>query len=195
MFFSWKNVLWKFSLKGPIAFGMILFHFQKFLLPWPKGKSPPISLSSSLDHDMLQIQQVEPLHIIISIYFLSKTISASYLDPWRFTKELLFLLWFLPPNLFPILVLWTLNQDPWRSTGLQFKFFKLYLLQVWTSFAKFDEIHLNSPPKNLRKFRQPLGALRGHLTKSQLQKKISACQIISSNTCWTLLLSCSVKFS
>ena len=45
------------------------------------------------------------------------------------------------------------------------------MLQVWTRFAKFDEIHLNSSPKNLRKFGQPLGALRGHLTKSQLQKK------------------------
>ena len=43
------------------------------------------------------------------------------------------------------------------------------LLQVWAIFAKFGEIHLFSPPKNLRKFRQPLDALRGHLTKSQLQ--------------------------
>ena len=101
MFFSWKKCPLKISLKGPIAFGMIFFHFQKFLLPWPKGKFPPISLSSSLDHDMLQIQQVEPLHIIISIYFLSKTISAFYLDPWRFTKELPFLLWVLLPNQFP----------------------------------------------------------------------------------------------
>ena len=132
---------------------------------------------------------------LFSHLFLIKTISTLCLDHWRFTKELLFLLWFLPPNLFPFLVLWTLNQDPWRSTGLQFKYFKLSLLQFWTLFAKFDEIHLNSSPKNLRKIRQPLGALRGHLTKSQLQKKNSACQIISSNTCWTLLLSCSFKFS
>ena len=117
-----------------------------------------------------------------------KTISALYSSSWRFKKELPFLLWFLPPNQFPYLVLWALNQDPWRSIGLQFKFFKLFLLQVWTRFAKFDEIHLNSSPKNLRKIRQPLGALRGHLTKSQLQEKISSYQIISSNTCWTLFL-------
>ena len=45
------------------------------------------------------------------------------------------------------------------------------MLQVWTIFAKFDEIQLFSPPKNLSKFRQPLDALRGHLTKSQVQKK------------------------
>ena len=32
-----------------------------------------------------------------------------------------------------------------------------------------------SSPKNLRKFRQPLDASRGHLTKSQLQKKNSSC--------------------
>ena len=189
MLFTWKkNVFWKFLWKCPMAFGMILFHFQKSLLPWPKCKSHLISLSSSLDHDVLQIQQVEPLHIIISIYFLSKTISAFYSSSWRFTKELPFLFWFLPLNQFPFLVLWTLNQDPWRSTGLQFKIFKLLLLQVWTRFAKFDEIHSNLSPKNLRKIRQPLGALRGHLTKSQLQEKFSACQVISSNTCWTLFL-------
>ena len=92
-----KNVFWN----CPMAFGMILFHFQKSLLPWPKCKSTLISLSSSLDHDVLQIQLVEPLHIFISIYFLSKTISAFYLDPWRFSKELPFLLWILPPNQFP----------------------------------------------------------------------------------------------
>ena len=117
---------------------------------------------------------------------LIKTISAFYSSPWRFTKELPFLSWFLPPNLFPFLVLWTLNQDPWRSTGLQFKIFKLYLLQVWTRFVKFGEIHSNLSPKILSKIRQPLGALSGHLTKSQPQEKFSACQIILSNTCRAL---------
>ena len=150
------------------------FPFQNLLLPWPKWKSPPKSHSPSLCQIKLQIQQVELPHDFSSIYFLSKIFSASYFGSWRFTKELPFLLWVLPPNQFPWLVLRALNQDPWRSTGLQFKYFKLYLLQVWTIFAKFDEIHLNSPPKNLRKFRQPLGALRGHLTKSQLQEKFAS---------------------
>ena len=138
------------------------------------------------------------LNLPIWLFFhlnLIKTISVSYSSHWCFTKELHFLLRFLSPNQLPSLVLWTLNQDPWRSTGLQFKFFKLYLLQVWTSFAKFDEIHSNPSPKFLRKIRQPLGALRGHLTKSQLQEKFSSCQIISSNTFRALSMSCSVKFS
>ena len=63
------------------------------------------------------------------------------------------------------------------------------LLQVWAIFAKFGEIHLFSPPKNLRKFRQPLDASRGHLTKPKLQKYLPRAQIISSNTWRALLLS------
>ena len=63
------------------------------------------------------------------------------------------------------------------------------LLQVWAIFANFGEIHLFSSPKNLRKFRQPLDASRGHLTKSQLQKNFPRAQIISSNTWRALLLS------
>ena len=51
--------------KGPIAFGKILCHFQKFHLPWPKGKSPPLKLPTPLDHDLHRIQQVEPPHMII----------------------------------------------------------------------------------------------------------------------------------
>ena len=51
------------------------------------------------------------------------------------------------------------------------------------NLMKFIQILLQ---KILRKIRQPLGALRGHLTKSQPQENFSSCQIISSNTCWTL---------
>ena len=100
MLFTWE-ISFENLLNSPMAFGVIFSPFQNPLLPWPKCKSPPISLSSSLDHDLLQNQQVGPLHIFISIYFLSKTISAFYPDPWRFTKELLFLLWVLPPNQLP----------------------------------------------------------------------------------------------
>ena len=57
---------------------------------------------------------------------------------------------FLSPSKLPQLVLGTLNQDPSRSTGPQFKFFKFCLLQVWTRFAIFGEIHSFSFPKNLR---------------------------------------------
>ena len=184
------------SFEKPYSFWNDLFPLSTNLSCHDLCANPlPQTLSPSLDHDTHQIQQVEPLHIIISIYLSSKTIYAFYLDPWRFSKELPFLLWVLSPNQFPFLVLWTLNQDPWRSTGLQFKIFKLYLLQVWTRFAKFDEIHSNLSPKILRKIRQPLGALRGHLTMSQLQENFSSHQIISSNTFRALSMSCSVKFS
>ena len=72
--------------------------------------------------------------------------------------------------------------------------FKLHLLQVWTRFVKFGEIHSNLSPKILSKIRQPLGALSGHLTKSQPQEIFSHCQIILSNTCSALSKSGSVKF-
>ena len=137
------------------------------------------------------------LDLSIKLFFhlnLIKTISVSYSSPWRFTKELPFLFWFLPPNHFPFLVLWTLNQDPWRSTGLQFKIFKLHLLQVWTRFVKFGEIHSKPSPKIPSKIRQPLGALSGHLTKLQLQKNLSHSQNLLSNTCSALSLSKFRKF-
>ena len=139
--FSFGKFLLKNLLNSPMAFGVIFSPFQNLLLPWHEWKSPPKSHSPSLCQVILQIQQVEPPHNFSPIYFLSKIISTFYSSSWRFTKELPFLLWVLPPKLFPWLVLRALNQDPWRSTGLQFKFFKLYLLQVWTRFAKFDEIH------------------------------------------------------
>ena len=148
-------------------FGVIFSPFQKSLMPWHEWKSPPKSHLPSLCQDILQIQQVEPPHDFSSIYFLSKIFSSFYFSSWRFTKELPFLFWFFPSKHFPLLVLWTLNQDPWRSTGLQFKIFKLHLLQVWTRFVKFGEIHSNPSPKIPSKIRQPLGALSGHLTKSQ----------------------------
>ena len=101
MLFTWKKISFENLLNGPMVFWVIFSPFQKFLLPWPKWKSTPINLSPPLDHDVPQIQQVEPLHIFTSIYFLSKTISAFYSSSWRFTKELPFLFWFLPPNQFP----------------------------------------------------------------------------------------------
>ena len=86
-----------------------------------------------------------------------------------------------------------LNPQP-RSMKIHWssvQIFKLHLLQVWTRFVKFGEIHSNPSPNIPSKIRQPLGSLRGHLTKSQLQKFFSSCQIISSNTWKALSLSSS----
>ena len=136
------------------------------------------------------------LNLPIWLFFhlnLIKTISVSYSSPWRFTKELPFLFWFLPPNLFPFLVLWTLNQDPWRSTGLQFKIFKLYLLQVGPdlpNLMKFIQILL-------QKFWEKSGSLWVHWEVTSpspsSRKSFSACQIILSNTCRALSMSSSVN--
>ena len=66
-------------------------------------------------------------------------------------------------------------QIHWSSVQI----FQTILAASLDQFAKFDEIHSNPSPKILRKIRQPLGALRGHLTKSQPQEKFSPCQIHS----------------
>ena len=91
--FIWKNLL-----KSPMAIGVIFSPFKNPLMPWHEWKPPPISHLPSLCQHILQIQQVEPPHNFSSIYFLSKIISALYFGYWRFTKELPFLLWVLPPN-------------------------------------------------------------------------------------------------
>ena len=177
-----------FSWICTMAFGKSFATFNYSFLPWHKCKSSLLTLPSPLDHDLHQIQQVEPPHVIISIQISFKYFLPSNSTSWRFTKELHFLFGLLPPNSFPLLVLWTLNLEPWRSTGLQFKNFKLHQLQVWTRFAKFGEIHSKPSPKIPDKFMQPLGALSDHLTKLQLQKNLSLYQNLLSNTCiaWSL---------
>ena len=102
MLVTWEKCLLKIPLKMPYGFwNDPLPLSKKSLLPWHKCRSPLISLSSSLDHDILQIQQFEPPHNLFSFYFLSQMISAFYSSSWRFTKELPFLFWFLSPNQFP----------------------------------------------------------------------------------------------
>ena len=86
----------------------------------------------------------------------------------------------------PWIVLSTHNLEPSRSTLLLFKFFKFHLLQVWTRFAKFGEIHISPSPKILPKFRQPPGAMRGHPTKIQIKESSPHAKIILSNT-WPAL--------
>ena len=164
-----------------MAFGRYFATFNYSFLPWHKCKSSLLNTPSPLDHDLHQIQQVEPPHVFIFHSNSIQIFSAFYSTSWRFTKELHFLFGLLPPNFFPLLVLWTLNLEPWRSTGLQFKFFKLHLLQVWTRFAKFGEIHSKLSPKIPSKFMQPLGALSDHLTKLQLQQNF---ELGTSGSSW-----------
>ena len=62
------------------------------------------------------------------------------------------------------------------------------MLQVWTRFAIFGEIHYFPFPKILRKFRQSLDASRGHPTKFHLKKKFPRAPNISSNSWCALFL-------
>ena len=102
MLFTWEKCLLKISLKMPYGFWNDPLPLSTNLSCHDLCANPlPQTLSPSLDHDTHQIQQVEPLHIIISIYLSSKTIYAFYLDPWRFSKELPFLLSVLSPDQFP----------------------------------------------------------------------------------------------
>ena len=50
-----------------MAFGIILCHFQQFLLVMALVQILSPNPSLTLDHDLHQIQQVEPPHVIISI--------------------------------------------------------------------------------------------------------------------------------
>jgi hypothetical protein len=56
------------------------------------------------------------------------------------------------------------------------------LLQVWTRFALFGEIHSFSFLKILKKFREPLDASRDHPSKFQLKKKFPRASNISSSS-------------
>ena len=107
MFFFWKNGFWKFLWKkGPIAFGIILYHFQQFSLAMALVQihSPNPSLTFGSWFTSNPASWTSPYNFFFHLNLI-KTISVFYSSPWRFTKELPFLLWFLPPNQFPLLVL------------------------------------------------------------------------------------------
>ena len=73
MFFIWENNFWKpFLGNCTMAFGKYFATFNYSFLPWHKCKSSLLTLPSPLDHDLHQIQQVEPPHVIISIQILFK---------------------------------------------------------------------------------------------------------------------------
>ena len=129
-----KELLKTFFWICTMAFGRYFATFNYSFLPWHKCKSSLLTTPSPLDHDLHQIQQVEPPHVFIFHSNSIQIFSAFYSTSWRFTKELHFLFGLLPPNFFPLLVLWTLNLEPWRSTGLQFKKFQT------TSAASLDQI-------------------------------------------------------
>ena len=89
-----------------MAFGKVLCHFQQFLLAMALVQILSLlTTSSPLDHDLHQIQQVEPPHVFIFHSNSIQIFSAFYSTSWRFTKELHFLFGLLPPNFFPLLVL------------------------------------------------------------------------------------------
>ena len=168
---------------------------------FPCDKTPPkpplllvINLSSLS-------QLIQTSFGFYSNYFSSQNKSEYYLEPEGFSKQVLFFIWVLTSNQLSWIVLCTHNPEPSWSTPPLFKFFKVQSLQVWTRFAKFDEIHIYTPPKIPPKFRQPIWAMRSHSTKYQLMEKSLDVKNILSNTLQALLLfktqknSVSVSFS
>ena len=142
--------------------------------------SNPASWTSPCDHFHLNLIQTN----FCLLFYHLEIYKGNPFSVWTFTTKLL-----SPPS--------PLNSQPgtMKIHWSPVQNFKLHQLQVWTRFAKFGEIHSKPSPKIPSKFRQPLGALSDHLTKLQLQKNLSHSQNLLSNTCWTLLLSSSVKFS
>ena len=150
--YHWKFFCNTFHLKRiPIFFLIYSSPLQKVSSChglWRKFSSKPISLFWLKPSTLFQ--QVSTPFRFYSNYFILKIIFCHLFGLGWFTKELPIFLWILIPNKLLWLVLSTLNQDPSRSTGPQFKIFKICLLQVWTRFAIFGEIHSFSSPKNLR---------------------------------------------
>ena len=154
----------------------------------PCGKTPPkpplhlvINLSSLS-------QLIQTSFGFYSNYFSSQINSENYLEPEWFSKQVPYCIWVLTSNQLSWIVLCTHNPEPSWSTPPLFKFFKIQSLQVWTRFAKFDEIHIYTSPKIPPKFRQPTWAMRSHSTKCQLKEKSLDANFILSNTLHALLL-------
>ena len=155
---------------------------------FPCGKTPPkpplllvINLSSLS-------QLIQASFGFYSNYFSSQTISENYLEPEWFSKQVPFCIWVLTSNQLSWMVLCTHNPEPSWSTPPLFKFFKIQSLQVWTRFAKFDEIHIYTPPKIPPKIMQPTRAMSSHSTKNQLKEKSPEDKFILSSTLHALLL-------
>ena len=84
-----------------MAFGMILCPFQQISLAMTLVQIHSLNLSSSLDHDLLQIQQVGPLHKNFPIYFLSKQFLPSILALGDLQRSYPFCFDFCPQTNFP----------------------------------------------------------------------------------------------
>ena len=140
----YSNSFLKFLLlkRNPRSYVFILFPIQNFLFCH-------VTFWHSLPKTLAALDQVrtpisnksQAIFGFYSIYFSSKTISVIIYGPRWFAKGVPNFFWVLIPNQLLWLVLSTLNLDPSRSTCPQFKFFKFCLLQVWTRFAIFSEIH------------------------------------------------------
>ena len=155
---------------------------------FPCGKTPPkpplhlvINLSSLS-------QLIQTSFGFYSNYFSSQNKSENYFEPKWFSKQVPYCIWVLTSNQLSWIVLCTHNPEPSWSTPSLFKIFKIQPLQVWTRFAKFDEIHIYTTPKIPPKFRQPMWAMRSHSTKFQLKEKSLDANFILSNTLHALLL-------
>ena len=72
IFFTWEMTFENLLEICTMAFGKSLATLNNFLLAMDLVKVPSPNLSSPLDHDLHQIQEVEPPHVIISIYILFK---------------------------------------------------------------------------------------------------------------------------
>ena len=103
--FTWEMTFENLLEICTMAFGKYFATFNYSFLPWHKCKSSLLNTPSPLDHDLHQIQQVEPPHVFIFHSNSIQIFSAFYSTSWRFTKELHLLFGILPPNFFPLLVL------------------------------------------------------------------------------------------
>ena len=85
-----------------MAFGKSFATFNNSFLPWPQCKSSLLTFPSPLDHDLHQIQQVEPPHVIISIYiFYSNKFLPSFQALGELQRNSIFCFDFCPQTFYP----------------------------------------------------------------------------------------------
>jgi hypothetical protein len=84
-----------------MAFGKYFATFNYSFLPWHKCKSSLLNTPSPLDHDLHQIQQVEPPHVFISIQISFKYFLPSILPLGDLQRNSIFCLDFYHQTSFP----------------------------------------------------------------------------------------------
>ena len=155
---------------------------------FPCGKTPPKPPLHLVINLSPLSQLIQTSFGFYSNYFSSQNKSENYFEPKWFSKQVAYCIWVLTSNQLSWIVLCTHNPEPSWSTPPLLKIFKIQSLQVWTRFAKFDEIHIYTSPKIPPKFRQPTWAMRSHSTKFQFKEKSLDANFILSNTLHALLL-------